>query len=95
MSRTLTKGIVAPSCPVAAPQPQWRSSLAEPPSGVRVLEEAAFPAVVAPAGAGREGAFPAVVAPAGAGWEGAFPAVGGVAAKALPLPSLPGRALTG
>ena len=52
MSRTLTKGIVATSCPVAAPQPQWRSSLAEPPSGVRVLEEAAFPAVVAPAGQG-------------------------------------------
>ena len=75
MSRTLTKGIIAPSCPVAAPQPQWGSNFVEPRSGVRALEEAAFPAIVASARAGVEGAFPAIVASAWAGAEGTFPAV--------------------
>ena len=71
VSRNLTKGFVAPSCPVAAPQPQWGNSFIEPPVGLRVLEEAAFTAVIAPAQAGSEGAFTAVVAPAQAGSEAA------------------------
>ena len=56
-------------------QPLWGSNLTEPRSGVRVFEEAAFPAVVASARAGQEAAFPAVIASAGAGQEAAFPPV--------------------
>ena len=40
---------MAPSSPFAAWQPLWGSSLTEPRSGVRVLEEAAFTAVIAAA----------------------------------------------
>ena len=53
----------APSCPFAAWQPLWGSSLTELRSGVRVLKEVAFPAVIALARAGQEAAFPAVVQP--------------------------------
>ena len=66
---------MAPSSPFAAWQPLWGSNLTEPRSGVRVFEEAAFPAVVASARAGQEAAFPAVIASAGAGQEAAFPPV--------------------
>ena len=94
---------MAPSSPFAAWQPLWGSNLTEPRSGVRVFEEAAFPAVVASARAGQEAAFPpfvaegvateeaafpAFTAQAAAGSEAAFPAIAAAAAKALHSPSL-------
>ena len=80
---------MAPSSPFAAWQPLWGSNLTEPRSGVRVFEEAAFPAVIASARAGQEAAFPAVVASARAGQEATFPAVIASTRAGRKPPSLP------